>query len=98
MIKKQYTLKALQFVLDVGKIGIWEYTYASKRLEFYGAECIRSLFGLEQETVSIPIDQYLKEYCHQEDVERLLREIGEATRLEGTYSSEYRVWNKQTRT
>ena len=98
MIKKQYTLKSLQFVLDVGKIGIWEYTYASKMLEFYGAECIRSLFGLEQETVCIPLEQYLGEYCHQEDVDRLLREMREATQLEGTYSSEYRVWNKQKQT
>ena len=98
MIKKQYTLKNLQFILNVGKIGIWEYTFASRTLEFYGFDCIRSLFGLEQERLSISFDQYISEFCHPDDTERLLREVREAMLVEGEYSSEYRVWNKQTQT
>ena len=96
MIKKQYALRDLQFVFGAGKIGIWEYTFATKQLELYGAECIRSLFGLEQEYIKISLEQYLKTFCHPDDVAKLLEEIREATRSEGGYSSEYRVWNQQT--
>ena len=35
MIKKQYILKDLQFVLDIGKIGIWEYSFVTKTLFAY---------------------------------------------------------------
>ena len=98
MIKKQYILKDLQFVLDIGKIGIWEYSFVTKTVDFYGGECLKSLFGLEQEHLSMPFEQYLSEYCHKDDIERLLSEIRKASRLEGIYSSEYRVWNKHTET
>ncbi len=98
MIKKQYALKNLQSILNVGKIGIWEYTFASKTIEFYGFDCIRSLFGMEQERLSISFDQYIRDFCHPDDTKRLLQDIREAMRIEGEYSSEYRVWNTQTRT
>ncbi len=98
MIKKQYILKDLQFVLDVGKIGIWEYSFITKTVDFYGRECLKSLFGLEQEHLSLPFEQYLNEYCHKDDIERLLSEIRKASRLEDIYNSEYRVWNKHTGT
>ncbi len=87
----------MQFIFNAGKIAIWEYDFASRQLEIYGKECLKSLFGIDAESLSISFEEYLREFCHPDDSGRFKREVREFLEAESVYTSDYRVWNKETR-
>lgn len=96
MPKRKIAVRDMASLFDEGRIIVWRLEYPSWIASVYGAEHAESLlWGGEEATATFNWGTYLRENCHPDDLERVAAEIEEALENGGSYSSEYRTWDRE---
>ncbi|QSW99231.1 PAS domain-containing protein [Haloterrigena alkaliphila] len=82
----------LEAATEAGAVGTWEWSIPEDRMTA-GASFAKT-FGLDPDDArnGVPLEQFI-EAIHEDDRDRVEREIEEAVETRGEYEAEYRVWN-----
>ncbi|MDR2898374.1 MAG: response regulator [Spirochaetaceae bacterium] len=92
-LPKQF-MTYLPRIQDAGCLGLFELRLPEYILDFYGRTFIKTLFGIDADTIRFEWQDYVLNYCHPEDQQRIHSERLEFFSGHGEYTSRYRVWNK----
>ncbi len=87
---------AIHQLLDTAKVGLWKIDYTIGIVSIHGEACIKSLFGLDQGSLTVSFEEYQKKYCHPDDAPIVASTMISYRETEKVREVEHRAWNAKS--
>lgn len=97
MPDEQWMKKNLPVILDDAGIGLWRIDLATGLLVISGRGCIYELFGINEDSWTIRVGDFLSLHCHPGDYATISSIFSRLTPDESMGKTEFQVWNEELR-
>ncbi len=97
MINEALFFTEVGSLLEDVRLGFWRYDPASRACRFTGDAFLRNIFGVDQTQLICRLDEYLRNYCHPEDINSIRTTLREAL-VRAHFCVEYRLINQKNQT